>query len=121
MSLVFGISDRKKSHESEKIEIDLRGHAISDITSMKDKVLRIIRDALTAEDLKGAIQVVFKSNLAKEILQAEVFTSDDYEGVAAIVHGKSTSEDLESARHLSEEQEEQVAHKTTSYTKKEGQ
>ena len=121
MNLVFGISDRKKSHESEKIEIDLRGHAISDITSMKDKVLRIIRDALTAEDLKGAIQVVFKSNLAKEILQAEVFTSDDYEGVAAIVHGKSTSEDLESARHLSEEQGEQVAHKTTSYTKKEGQ
>lgn len=59
MNLIFGISDRKKSHESDKIEIDLRGYAISDITDMKGRVLRIIKDALIAEDLNGAIKAVF--------------------------------------------------------------
>ena len=56
VNLLFVISDARRSQLSEKLQIDLRGLNISDTSDMKDKVLRIIRDALGADDLQGAIQ-----------------------------------------------------------------
>ena len=45
---------------------------------MKDKVLRIIRDALNGDDIGTAIEVCFCSPIAREILEAEFFTEEDY-------------------------------------------
>lgn len=39
---------------------------------MKNNVLRIIRDALSQDDLHFAITASFKSSLAKEILSGEL-------------------------------------------------
>ena len=47
---------------------------------MKDKVMRIIREALVASNLLSAIRDAFDTPLAAEILTAEFFSSDDFEG-----------------------------------------
>ena len=80
-SLTFLINDslRSSTRNNEKIEIDLSCYAIQDTTDMKDKVLRIIREALAAEDInQQAIELCFSTHEAKEILEADFFTSDDY-------------------------------------------
>ena len=48
---------------------------------MKKKVLRIIRDVLKTdtESLQNVIQASFQTSLAKEILEADFYSSDEYE------------------------------------------
>ena len=41
------------------IDVDLSPFTICDTTDMKDKVLRIIRDALSATDIGHAIKICF--------------------------------------------------------------
>ena len=52
------------------VNIDLSTFAIHDTTDMKDKVLRIIKDALSADDIGQAIQVCFSSPIARDVLEA---------------------------------------------------
>ena len=47
---------------------------------MKNKVLRIIREALASDDLIREIEDAFQTSLAKEILEADFYTEDEYEG-----------------------------------------
>lgn len=64
-----------------KMDIDLCRFDIKEATDMKDKVLRIIRDALASNDIMAAIEESFESDLACEIIEAEFFSSDDqFEG-----------------------------------------
>ena len=52
---------------------------IQDTTDIKDKVLRIIRDALGADEInQRMIEDCFSTHEAKDILEAEFFSSDDY-------------------------------------------
>ena len=76
-SLTFAISQIRNSG-SQMIDIDLSGFEIKDATDMKDKVLRIIRDSLNRDDIGTAIKVCFSSPIAREILEAEFFTEEDY-------------------------------------------
>ena len=51
---------------------------IIDLDDMKDKVLMIIRDALGSPNLMQMLQQCFETQMAREILEAEFFSSDDY-------------------------------------------
>ena len=59
------------------MEIDLRQFDIRETTDLKDKVLRIIREALASNDIITAIQESFESDLARDIIEADFFSSDD--------------------------------------------
>ena len=63
------------------IDVDLTSFAIHDTMDMKDKVLRIIRDALSSYDIGQAIQSCFTSPIAREVLEAEFYTEDEYSGM----------------------------------------
>ena len=39
--------------------------------------MRIIRGALVSEDIMAAIEDVFETELAREVIEAEFFSSDD--------------------------------------------
>ena len=48
---------------------------------MKEKVQRIIRDALVTDDIGTAIKISFRSPIAREILEAEFFSESEYANV----------------------------------------
>lgn len=58
-------------------EIDLKRFYIHETTDLKNKVMRIIRDALTSNGIITAIKDSFKTELAREILEANFYSSDD--------------------------------------------
>ena len=63
------------------IDIDLTEFTIYDATDMKDKVLRIIRDVLDADDIVKAIKRCFTSPIAREVLEAEFYSERKYRDV----------------------------------------
>ena len=67
---------------------------------MKDRVLRIIREALTAKDLLGAIRQAFQTEIAREIMTVEFFSSDDYEGRAPVLGHHSSGLSLPEENEL---------------------
>ena len=58
ISLNFTLSEIR-SRKGQSINIDLTAYNLYDSSDMKDRVLRIIREALTAKDLLGAIRQAF--------------------------------------------------------------
>lgn len=86
-------------------DIDLRRFSIHETTDMKDKVMRIIRDSLAAEDIHTAIGEAFETEVARQIIEAEFFSSDDYENAD---FGKGRLRHHASASSMQEISEEEV-------------
>ena len=64
---------------NQRIEIDLSEYNV-DEDQLKEKVLHIIREALAADDLYGAIRASFQSPMVKEILECDEFSADNFQG-----------------------------------------
>lgn len=94
-SLSFIIAQARRPTANQMFDIDLRRFSIHETTDMKDKVMRIIRDALSAEDIRTAIKEAFETEAARQIVEAEFFSSDDYEnadfGKGGLRHHASAS------------------------------
>ena len=80
IGLLFVLSEARRPQRSQKAEIDLQRFEIRDTTDLKDKVLRIIKQALGEQYIIQAIRQAFSTQLAREILEAEFFSSDEQFG-----------------------------------------